>query len=306
MPQSMLRLGTRGSRLALVQAVLVRDALAAHDFACEIVPLRTTGDRIQDRPLAAVGGKGLFTKELEEALLDGRIDLAVHSMKDVPVLLPDALDIVAVLPRDDVRDVFISPLAASLEDLPAGARVGTSSVRRQAQVARARPDLQLVPLRGNVDTRLAKLDRGEIDAVLLAYAGLKRLGLEARATRILPVEEWLPALSQGALGIEMRRDHSALALVSALNHAKTAVVLACERAFQKALDGSCVTSIAGLAQFDGQTLRFRGEVLAPDGSGFADTVFATAVTANPVEDAERLGNEAGLELKPRALPWLPG
>lgn len=302
----MLRLGTRGSRLALAQAGLVRDALAGLDLACEIVPLRTTGDRIQDRPLAAVGGKGLFTKELEEALLDGRIDLAVHSMKDVPVVLPEALAIIAVLPRDDVRDVFISPLAASLEDLPAGARVGTSSVRRQAQVARARPDLQVVPLRGNVDTRLAKLDRHEIDAVLLAYAGLKRLGLEARATRILPAEEWLPALSQGALGIEMRRDHEALEVISTLNHSRTAVVLACERAFQKTLDGSCTTSIAGLAQFDGQTLRFRGEVLAPDGSGFAEMAFERELGSEPVHEAERMGEETGIELKPRVLAWLHG
>lgn len=221
-------------------------------------------------------------------------------------MMPDPLDIVAVLPRDDVRDVFVSSLAPSLNELPAGARIGTSSVRRQAQVARARPDLQLVPLRGNVDTRLAKLDRGEIDAVLLAYAGLKRLRLEERATRILPVEEWLPALSQGALGIEMRRDHPARAMASTLNDTTTAVALACERAFQKALDGSCVTSIAGLAQFDGQTLRFRGEVLAPDGSGFADTVFVTELTGNPVQEAARRGEEAGLDLKPRALAWLPG
>ena len=305
MPQSTLRLGTRGSRLALTQAEMVREALAAAGTACELVPIRTTGDRIQDRPLAAAGGKGLFTKELEEALLDGRIDLAVHSMKDVPVVLPVGLEITAVLAREDPRDVFISYHAAGLNDLPAGARVGTSSVRRQAQVARARPDVQATCLRGNVDTRIAKLDAGGIDALILAYAGVKRLGLEARVTAVLDMDGWLPALSQGAIGIEMRQNDPATAEIRKLNHPPTAVALACERAFQQALDGSCITPIAGLATFSEGVLRFRGEVLAPDGSGFADTAFDCALGGDPETDAAAAGWKAGLELKPRAAGWLP-
>src|SRR5437763_4557377 len=245
MPQSTLRLGTRGSKLALAQAALVRAALAALDIGCEIVTVRTTGDRIQDRPLAAAGGKGLFVKELEDALLGQRIDVAVHSMKDLPAVLPAGLEIAAVLPREDPRDAFISSRAESLGALPAGTRIGTSSVRRRAQVARLRPDLEPVLLRGNVDTRLAKLDGGEIDAVLLAHAGLKRLGLEDRATLVLPVEAWLPALSQGAIGTEVREHDAAVGCLAALNHLPTAIALACERAFQVALDGSCATPIGG-------------------------------------------------------------
>lgn len=300
-----LRLGTRGSRLALVQAELVREALAASGVACEIVPVRTTGDRVQDRPLAALGGKGLFTKELEEALLGGRIDLAVHSMKDVPVVLPEALAIIAVLPREDPREAFVSPKAPSLAALPPGARIGTSSVRRQAQVARARPDLLLVPLRGNVDTRLAKVGAGEIDAALLAYAGLIRLGLAARVTAVWAPEDWLPALSQGAIGVEARVDSPHASALRALNHAPTAAALACERAFQAALDGSCTTSIAGHAEVINSILRFRGEVLAPDGSGFANTAFERPLVDYSEEEAARFGHEAGAALKPRARQWLP-
>jgi hydroxymethylbilane synthase len=299
-----LRLGTRGSRLALQQANLVREALAARGIDCELVTLRTTGDRIQDRPLAAAGGKGLFTKELEEALLDGRIDLAVHSMKDVPVVLPAGLSIIALLPREDARDAFVSPLAGSLAELPPGARVGTSSVRRQAQVARARPDVEIALLRGNVDTRLAKLDAGEFDAILLALAGLKRLGLEARATAVLGLDGWLPALSQGAIGIEMRSDHARSAAVRGLNDGATAVALACERAFQAALDGSCTTPIGGFARFADGELRFRGEVIAPDGSGFADTMLAQRLGNDPEAEAAELGRNVGLALKPRAAQWL--
>lgn len=305
MPQSTLRLGTRGSRLALTQAEMVRESLAAAGIACELVPIRTTGDRIQDRPLAAAGGKGLFTKELEEALLHGRIDLAVHSMKDVPVLLPADLEITAVLAREDPRDVFISSRAAALTELPAGARVGTSSVRRQAQVARARPDVEVMCLRGNVDTRIAKLDAGAIDALILAYAGVKRLGLEARATAVLESKDWLPALSQGAIGIEVREKDRATAEIRKLNHRATAVALACERGFQQALDGSCSTPIAGLATFADGVLRFRGEVLAPDGSGFADTAIECALGDDPERDAAAAGWKAGLGLKPRAAQWLP-
>jgi len=306
MPQSILRLGTRGSKLALAQAGVVREALAANEISCELVTVRTTGDRIQDRPLAAAGGKGLFAKELEDALLGRRIDLAVHSMKDLPTVLPGGLEIAAMLPREDPRDVFLSSRANSLHALPAGARIGTSSVRRRAQVARQRRDLEIVLLRGNVDTRLAKLDAGEIDAAILAYAGLKRLGLEHRATMVLPFEAWLPALSQGAIGIEVREGDATVESVAALNHSPTAVALACERAFQQALDGSCTTPIGGLAEFADGRLRFRGEVLAPDGSGFADTALERVLGNDPLTEAAVLGREAGLALKPHAAQWLSG
>jgi hydroxymethylbilane synthase len=305
MPQSAkpLRLGTRGSKLALVQAGMVRDRLIETGAACEIAVLKTSGDRIQDRPLADAGGKGLFTKELEEALLREEIDLAVHSMKDVPTLLPHGLSIVSILPREDARDVFVSTKAKALHDLPKNARVGTSSVRRVAQLKRARPDAETVLLRGNVDTRLRKLDDGKYDAIILALAGLRRLGLEARVTRTL--DDWLPALAQGAIGIEVREtDARTTGLVKRLDHAPSAIAVACERAFQSALDGSCRTPIAGLATIDGSKLSFRGEVLAPDGSDFVATAFEIALGQNPEEEAVRAGNEAGLTLKPKAKGWL--
>lgn len=302
--QNPLRLGTRGSRLALVQATMVRDALAARGIACELVPVRTTGDRIQDRPLAEAGGKGLFTRELDEALLDERIDLAVHSMKDVPVALPSGLAIAAVRPREDARDAFVSNRFASLADLPSAARVGTSSVRRQALAARARPDAQILSLRGNVDTRLAKLDAGDFDAIILALAGLKRLGRTARATLVLGIDEWLPALSQGAIGIEVRSGDPRTAAVSELNDLATAVALACERAFQAALDGSCSSAMGGFATFAEGRLRFRGEVLAPDGTDAAEIALERKLGSDPEGEAAQLGRDAGLQLKPRAAPWL--
>jgi hydroxymethylbilane synthase len=300
-----LRLGTRGSKLALVQAELVRGLLAKRGAACEIVILKTSGDRIQDRPLADAGGKGLFTKELEEALARQDIDLAVHSMKDVPTAVPPGLVIPAILPREDPRDVFLSAKAKTLRDLPKGARVGTSSVRRSAQVKRARPDVETVLLRGNVDTRLRKLDEGEYDAIILALAGLRRLGLAARATTILDTAEWLPALAQGAIGIEIREsDVAAMSAIAPLDDASSSVALACERAFQAALDGTCRTPIGGLATIKGATLSFRGEVLAPDGSDAATTSFEIALGANSRDDAARAGRDAGLALKPKATPWL--
>ena len=303
MAESALRIGTRGSRLARVQADMVARALASAGTPCEIVPIKTTGDRILDRPLADAGGKGLFTKELEEALLAGTIDIAVHSMKDVPVALPPGLDIAAVLEREDPADVFISPVAQSLTALSSGARVGTSSVRRAAQLRRARPDLVPVLLRGNVDTRLKKLDAGEMEAVILALAGLRRLGLQARAVDILSPDEWLPSLAQGAVGIEIRAsDSRAAAAVIPLEHAPTAIALACERAFQEALDGSCKTPIAGLATLNDDRLWFRGEVLAPDGSDFVATEFDCCTRGK--EDAARAGREAGITLHPRAAKWL--
>jgi hydroxymethylbilane synthase len=302
---SPLRLGTRGSKLARVQAGMVARALQQRGIACEIVSVKTTGDRILDRPLADAGGKGLFTKELEEALLSGVIDLAVHSMKDVPTALPEGLTIAAILPREDPSDVVIANRARTLSELPVGARVGTSSVRRMAQVLRARPDLECVPLRGNVDTRLAKLEAGETDAILLAMAGLKRLGIAHRVTSVLNPEEWLPSLAQGAVGIEIRlSDTRTASLIAAFNDEAAATELACERAFQAALDGSCRTPIAGLARIEGKRLCFRGEVIAPDGSDFAATDFQIQLGANPRQDAARAGREAGAALRPRATRWL--
>jgi hydroxymethylbilane synthase len=269
----------------------------------EIVILKTSGDRIQDRSLADSGGKGLFVKELEEALLRGDIDLAVHSMKDVPTALPPGLALAAILERADPRDVFISPRVKTLADLPHGARLGTSSVRRRAQALRARPDLEIVLLRGNVDTRLAKLERGEMDAMMLALAGLQRLGLADRATQIL--DDWLPALAQGAIGIEIREtDTRARERAGLLNHKPTELALDCERGFQAALDGSCRTPIAGLARIEGARLFFRGEVLAPDGSDSVRTEFEIALGHNPRAAAHDAGRRAGEGLKPRAKNWL--
>jgi hydroxymethylbilane synthase len=306
MPQNRtLRLGTRGSKLALVQAHMVRDRLAGGGCPCEIVILKTSGDRIQDRSLADAGGKGLFVKELEDALLREEIDLAVHSMKDVPTVLPPGLSLSAFLEREDPREAFLSPKASNLADLPQGAKLGTSSVRRQAQALRARPDLDVVLLRGNVDTRLKKLDAGEMDAIFLALAGLKRLGLGNRATAVLDPKDWLPSLGQGVIGIEIREtDTHAREMTGALNHEPSEFALTCERAFQAALDGSCRTPIAGLASLDGHTLSFRGEVLAPDGSDSAATSFAVDLGHNPREEAARAGCDAGLALKPKAAPWL--
>jgi hydroxymethylbilane synthase len=294
-----LRIGTRGSPLALAQAHEVRDRLAAaHGIAPESIDLqiiRTSGDRIQDRPLSEVGGKGLFTKEIEEALLAGSIDLAVHSAKDMPTLLPDRLLLAAFLPREDVRDVFISRKARTLRDLPRDAVVGTASLRRQALARRLRPDVQVVTFRGNVQTRLRKLDEGEVDATLLALAGLKRLGLTEHATSILEIDEFLPAVGQGAIAIETRADDSATRkLLAAINHPATETALLAERAFLTVLDGSCRTPIAGHARLAGGELHFRGLIARPDGSESLETSRSGAA-----EDAARLGADAGNELKRR-------
>jgi hydroxymethylbilane synthase len=304
--RTILRLGSRGSQLARAQAEIVRAALmAATGIACELVILKTSGDRIQDRPLADIGGKGLFTKELDEALLLGKIDLAVHSMKDVPAALPSGLAIAAVLPREDARDAFLSHVAASLGELRRGARIGTGSVRRMAQIARARPDLEIVPLRGNVDTRLAKLQSGAFDAILLAYAGLKRLGLQSHATSLLPLDSWLPALSQGAVGVEIRDSDETLAqAILGLNDKTTEIALACERSFQLELDGSCRTPIAGFAELAQGMLAFRAEVLAPDGSDFANTSLENLLGADPVAEAAAAGRAAAAALKPRVYKWI--
>ena len=293
----LLRVGTRGSPLALAQARMVRAALAAAhgigEAAIELKVIRTSGDRIQDRPLAEAGGKGLFVKEIEEALLLEEIDLAVHSAKDMPTVLPDGLALVACLAREDVRDAFISHKATSLTALPQGALVGTASLRRQALVRRARGDLRVAPLRGNVDTRLKKLAAGEVDATILALAGLKRLGLDHAATAILNVADFLPAVGQGAITIEARDDDvQTRDLLAVIDHADTSAALACERAFLAVLDGSCRTPIAGRAVIEDSRLRFRGMILRPDGSEAHE---ATRIGAR--QDAARLGADAGRELK---------
>lgn len=268
--QSRLRIGTRGSPLALAQAREVQrlliEAHGLHDET-EIVVIKTTGDRIQDRPLSEAGGKGLFTKEIEEALLDGTIDLAVHSMKDMPTALPDGLAITSILPREDTRDAFISAKWPTLDALPHGAVVGSSSLRRQAQLRRMRPDLDVVMYRGNVETRLRKLADGVVDATLLAVAGLNRLGLSDRITAPIPLDVMLPAVAQGAVGIESRFDDSATAaMLAPLNHAATSLCVTAERAFLARLEGSCRTPIAGLGQLEAGVFTFRGEILKPDGS----------------------------------------
>jgi hydroxymethylbilane synthase len=296
-----LRIGTRGSPLALVQARTVRARLAAalgvSEDVIELKIIRTTGDAIQDRPLAEVGGKGLFTKEIEEALLDGRIDLAVHSAKDMPTVLPAGLMLAACLEREDPRDVFISTKAGRLADLPQGASLGTTSPRRQAIAKRARPDLRIVPLRGNVETRLRKLEAGEMDATILALAGMKRLGLEAHATHIMPVHEFLPAAGQGAIGIEARENDSRTRdALARLDHADTSAALACERAFLGVLDGSCKTPIGGYADVSADTIFLRGLLAHPDGNPSVAYELRGART-----DAIKIGTEAGQYIK-RAAP----
>ncbi len=306
-----LRLGTRGSPLALAQAREVRARLAAAhaelepEAAVEIVVIKTTGDAVQDRTLAEIGGKGLFTKEIEEALLDGRIDAAVHSMKDVPTWLPEGLAIGTVLPREDPRDALFSARGDSLAALPAGAVVGTASLRRQAQVLLARPDVKVVPFRGNVQTRLRKLAEGEVDATLLAVAGLKRLGLAERITAVLEPEVMLPAVAQGAIGVETRADDGdTRGFLEALNDRTSALRVAAERACLEVLDGSCRTPIAALAETvgaesgeDGEEIRLRALVCMPDGSEAH-----RAERRGTIADAVALGRDAGAELRAAAGP----
>ncbi|MGA2814997.1 MAG: hydroxymethylbilane synthase [Xanthobacteraceae bacterium] len=297
---SFLRIGSRGSPLALVQAREVQSRLAAAAGVdagrIEIKVIRTTGDVVQARPLADAGGKGLFTKEIEEALLAGNIDLAVHSSKDIPTVLPPGLTLAGFLPREDARDAFISRKAKTLGELAPGAVVGTASPRRQALVKRLRPDITVVTLRGNVETRLRKLDAGEIDATLLAVAGLKRLGLLAAATAILDPEAFLPAVGQGAIGIETRADDaSARALVAMIDDAETATAVAAERAFLGVLDGSCRTPIGGHATVGGGNVRFRGIIVKPDGSAAFEVL-----REGRSEAATEIGADAGHELRDRA------
>ncbi|MBM3570442.1 MAG: hydroxymethylbilane synthase [Alphaproteobacteria bacterium] len=296
-----IRIGTRGSPLALAQAREVKARLlAAHGELSEgeiaLEAIRTSGDRIQDRKLAEIGGKGLFTKEIEEALLAGTIDLAVHSMKDMPTVLPDGLGIRAVLPREDPRDGLISRHGAGLDELPPGAVVGSSSLRRQAQILARRSDLRIEPLRGNVETRLRKVAEGEVSATLLALAGLKRLGLADRVTAVLPVEVMLPAPAQGAIGIEARLgDERAARWLAPLDHAPSAACVVAERALLAALDGSCRTPIGALAEIAEDRLRLRAMIVQPDGT----RMFQVEAGCAPTEGA-RLGYELGEGLRAEA------
>lgn len=306
-PDKPLRIGTRGSPLARAQAYETRDRLAqAFDLpgeSFEVVVIKTSGDDAaliaKDKPLKELGGKGLFTKEIEEQLLAGGIDIAVHSMKDMPVAQPGGLTLDTYLPREDVRDAFVSVRYGALEDVPAGRIMGSSSLRRRAQLAQKRPDLKLSEFRGNVQTRLRKLEEGVADATFLAMAGLTRLGMigEVPASAIAP-EVMLPAVAQGAIGIERREnDIRSAEMLEAIHDAETGKRLAAERAFLEALDGSCETPIAGLAELDGGTLRLRGEVLRPDGS---ETLQDAAEA--PVEDGAELGREMAARLLARGGP----
>ncbi|MEK9734153.1 MAG: hydroxymethylbilane synthase [Paracoccaceae bacterium] len=295
-PDVPLKIGTRGSPLALAQAYETRQRLCqAFDLdesAFEIIVIKTTGDKVLDRPLKEIGGKGLFTREIEEDMLSGKIDIAVHSMKDMPVLQPVGLLLDTYLPREDVRDAFVSHSFEGISDLPAGTLVGTSSLRRKAQLQNKRPDLTVVEFRGNVQTRLKKLEDGVASCTFLAMAGLNRLDMTHVAKSAVAVEDMLPAVAQGAIGIERREnDLNTAGLLEAIHDIPTGQRLSAERAFLKELDGSCETPIAGLAELQGGQIHLRGEVLRPDGSE-AINDHATA----PIEDAAILGQELAKKL----------
>ncbi|MER9253013.1 hydroxymethylbilane synthase [Mesorhizobium sp. M0598] len=298
--QTTLKIGTRGSPLALAQAHETQARLmAAHGMpaeAFEVVVISTSGDRIQDRPLSEAGGKGLFTKEIEEALLARRIDIAVHSSKDMPTLLPEGLELSAFLPREDARDAFIGKAARTIAGLPQGARVGSSSLRRQALIRRMRPDVEVVMFRGNVQTRLRKLDDGIADGTILAYAGLKRLGLEDVVTDLMPLEVFPPAPGQGAICIESRiGDRDVEQMLAAIHDGPTGEALACERAFLAALDGSCRTPIAGHATISGGTVSFAGLIISPDGTQSHEVRLQ-----GPAQEAARIGAEAAATVRAKA------
>lgn len=299
-PAQPLRIGTRGSPLALWQAHEVRRCLMAAcalpQDAFEIVVIKVMGDQIQDRALKDIGGKGLFTREIEDALADGGIDIAVHSMKDMPTLQPAGLLLDCYLPREDVRDAFVSPSVARVMDLPQGAVVGSSSLRRRAQLALRRPDLKLVEFRGNVQTRMRKLEEGVAQATFLAMAGLNRLGMAHMAQGPIEVDDMLPAVAQGAIGIERRvSDDRVAALLAGIHHAPTGHRLAAERAFLLKLDGSCQTPIAGLAVIEGGDIWLRGEILRPDG-----TQSITGDLRAPIADAAGLGTDLAARLLAQA------
>jgi hydroxymethylbilane synthase len=301
-PAEPLLIGTRGSPLALAQAYETRERLAkAFDLPFEaftIVVIKTTGDKIIDRPLKEIGGKGLFTREIEADMLAGKIDIAVHSMKDMPTLQPEGLILDTYLPREDVRDAFISPTAGGLADLALGTVVGTSSLRRRAQLMLKRPDLEVVEFRGNLQTRLLKLEQGVAAATFLAMAGLNRLGMDEVPKTAIETDVMLPAVAQGAIGIERRVEDSNVAeMLRAIHDTPTGQRLAAERSFLLELDGSCETPIAGLAELDGGTLHLRGEVLRPDGS----EALSDAMSC-PIEDGVQVGKEMAQKLLSQAGP----
>jgi len=299
-PAAPLKIGTRGSPLALAQAHEARARLVAAfglpEAAFEIVVIKVTGDAVQDRPLKEIGGKGLFTREIEEALLDASIDIAVHSMKDMPTMQPEGLVLDCYLPREDVRDAFVALDGSGFEALPEGAVVGSSSLRRRAQLKYRRPDLNVVEFRGNVQTRLRKLSEGVAQATFLAMAGLNRLGAADVPRRAIDPDKMLPAVAQGAIGIERRsNDARAGAMLEAIHHGPTGQRLAAERSFLAALDGSCETPIAGLAELDGGSLHLRGEILRVDGTeALADA------TRGAVEDGPEMGRALAAGLLARA------
>ncbi|KAH6777126.1 hydroxymethylbilane synthase [Perilla frutescens var. hirtella] len=305
---AVIRIGTRGSPLALAQAYETRDKLVAshpqlaEEGAIQIVVIKTTGDKILTQPLADIGGKGLFTKEIDEALINSDIDIAVHSMKDVPTYLPKNTILPCNLPREDVRDAFICLTAASLADLPAGSTVGTASLRRKSQLLNRYPSLNVLEnFRGNVQTRLKKLNEGVVQATLLALAGLKRLNMTENVTSILSIDDMLPAVAQGAIGIACRSDDEKMAtFLAALNHEDTRLAVACERAFLEKLDGSCRTPIAGYASRDedGNCI-FRGLVASPDGTQVLET---SRKGPYAFDDMIKMGKDAGEELLSRAGP----
>jgi hydroxymethylbilane synthase len=308
---TLLRIGARGSKLSLAQTGATRARLAAAlgvDAArLEIVPIVTSGDAIQDRRLIESGGKGLFTKELDEALLAGRIDIAIHSLKDLPTKLPDNITLACVPEREDPRDAFVSLRARTLSELAPDANVGTASLRRQAQTLFARPDLDVVTLRGNVDTRLAKLERGEADATFLALAGLKRLGLEARAASLVAPADSPPAACQGALAVTARSDDTRTReMLAALENADARAEIEAERAFLEALDGSCRTAIGALARRQSGSLSFIGEALTPDGTARWRRSETIALSHDPISAARALGLRLGAEIRAEAGDALVG
>lgn len=297
-----LTIGTRGSPLALAQARLTAESLtrelAIDPASITIEVISTAGDRTQDRSLSEIGGKGLFTKEIDLAQLEGRVDIAVHSAKDLPTELPDGLVIAGCLQREDIRDALIAPRHLTLENMPQGARIGTISLRRQALVRKLRPDLRVEALRGNVETRLNKARSGEFDAVILAMAGLKRLDLDGEVTEALDHTRFIPAVGQGAIALVARKDDAATrARIEAIAHAATGIELSAERAFLAVLDGSCRTPIGGNARVVGSTVHFRGIVLSPDG-----TASFEVAGQKPITEAEALGRALGLEIKAQLPP----
>lgn len=293
-----IRIGTRGSALALAQANEVRDRLlASHPHfeaaSIEIVPIKTTGDRILDKNLSEIGGKGLFTKEIEEALIAKTIDIAVHSMKDMPAIIPEGLNIACILPREDPRDAFVSHKYASIGSLPQGAVVGTSSSRRQAQLLAMRPDLEIIPFRGNIGKRIEKLQHGMADAIILAVAGLNRISMQREITAIIPTETMLPAVAQGAIGIECREgDAPILEMLGTIHDTDTALRINAERAFLTVLEGSCRTPIAAYAELADNKIFLQALIASTDGK----TIHRTE-RRGLISDAVKLGTDAGLELK---------